>query len=300
MAQSQPVGVYGLWSVMLLDYVSKMPIAMTKVAGEFTIPFSFDLEDFVGGGEKFVLDSEPKYAKADTTFAFKQFDKQLFQYLSGANVTTHAAELTGAVTTLTNAKGTSLMVATTGIASVGLTSAATADLKAGRYIVQATSASSVDVYATTDADFSAVFTGGADLSYVDDTYKITKTPLTITTGAPTVVPNLGVSLTGGSGTIALTVGDTAYFDVRPANIGAETIIVGKQNTFIKRMGLVAVSQPKSNGEVLTVYCPKVQASGFDISLKEYSWAGTSPKLKILKSTAEDMVCQIDRTYRMAE
>lgn len=299
MAQSQPVGIYGLWNIMLLDYVSKLPLACAKVAGEFTIPFSFDLEDFVGGAEKFVLDSEPKYAKADTTFAFKQFDKQLFQYLSGANVTSHVAEAAGAVTALVNAKGT-LMSATIGIASVGLTALETHELKAGRYIVLATDATHVDVYATTDADFSGVFTSGTELAFVDDTYKITKTPLVIGTGVAVDVPSLGVSLTGGSGTIALVAGDTAFFDVRPANIGSETIIVGKQNTFLKRMGLVAVSQPKANGEVLTVYCPKVQTSGFDISLKEYSWAGTAPKLKILKSTAEDMVCQIDRTYRMVE
>ena len=300
MAQSQPVGIYGLWSVMLLDYISKMPLAMAKVAGEFTIPFSFDLEDFVGGAEKLVLDSEPKYAKADTTFAFKQFDRQLFQYLSGATVTNRIAEASGAVTLLTNAKGTSIMSTTTGIASVGLKALGAAELKAGRYIVLAADATHVDVYATTDADFSAVFTGGTTLDFVDDTYKITKTPLSIAMGASVDVISLGVDFTGGSGTIALVPGDSAYFDIRPANIGSETIIVGKQNTFLKRMGLVAVSQPKSNGEVLTVYCPKVQTSGFDISLKEYSWAGTSPKLKILKSTAEDMVCQIDRTYRMAE
>lgn len=297
MALTQPVGLYGLWNITGLDYVSKMPLFYSKVAGEFTIPFSFDLEDFIGGANKFVLDAEPKYAKADTTFSFKQFDNQLFTYLSGANTTVNLASATGSVTTLTAGKGTS-MTGAGGIQTVSLTALKSADLKAGRYIVIADSASTVDVYGTTDMDFSGVFTSGAALQFVDNTLKITATPLTLSDSA-VAIPSIGVSLTGVSSP-SLTIGDTGYFDVFPANIGSETIIVGQANMFVKRISLIAASQPKSNGETFYVYCPKVQPAGFDVSLKEYSWAANSPKMKILQSTAENMVCTINRTFRETE
>ena len=124
-----PIGLYGLWSVTFKDRVTQLPEAFFKVIGEFVFPNEADMEDYVGGGSKFVIASEPKYFKSDGTFMTKQFNNQSYVYLGGASVATGTAEPAGAVTTLTNQNGTSAMSATTGIASVALKSGGAADRK---------------------------------------------------------------------------------------------------------------------------------------------------------------------------
>ena len=297
-----PQGIYGLWSVTFKDRVSKLPEAIIKVAAEFTFPHSADMEDYVGGGSKFVLASEPKYIKADAAFNIKQFNANSFKYIGSGTYTPGTAETSGAVTTLTNAKGTSVVNATTGIASVALKSGSTADLKAGDYTVIATSATHVDVYCDSDIDFGGIWTSPAGTAgvYVDDTLKITATPLTISTsGALSTVADFGVDLVGGSGTIAMTSGDTATFSVRPANVINETVTLGDRNTFFKTYSVSAYSVPKSiTGEIFYIYMPIVQVSGLDLQLKEYAWVGSSPKLKVLRSDTENMTAKITRIQRI--
>jgi len=84
MAITQPIGLYGLWNVTFKDRVTKLPQAFFKVIGEFTFPNEADMEDYYGGGDKFIRASEPKYFKSDGTFQFKQFNKESYTYLGGA------------------------------------------------------------------------------------------------------------------------------------------------------------------------------------------------------------------------
>ena len=301
MAITQPIGLYGLWNVTFKDRVTKLPQAFFKVIGEFTFPNEADMEDYYGGGDKFIRASEPKYFKSDGTFQFKQFNKESYTYLGGAANTPGTAEPLGAVTTLTNANGTSCQAATTGIASVALKSGGAADLKAGNYTVKVVSATTVDVYCDSDIDFGSIYTGGAVASYVDDTLKITASPLTITTGAAlTEVVGFGIDLVGGSGTIAMTIGDTATFEVRPANVANEVITIGDRNTFLKSYSVSAYSVMKSiTGEINYIYMPIVQVSGIgSLGLKEYSWVTSSAKVKILRSETDNYQAKIHRIQRL--
>ena len=297
-----PVGLYGLWSVTFKDRVTQLPEAFFKVIGEFVFPNEADMEDYVGGGSKFVIASEPKYFKSDGTFMTKQFNNQSYVYLGGASVATGTAEPTGAVTTLTNQNGTSAMSATTGIASVALKSGGAADLKAGNYTVLVVSATTVDVYCDTDIDFGSVYTGGAIGTFQNDALKITASPLTITTsGALTEVVGFGIDLVGGSGTTGMTIGDTATFTVRPANIANEVVTIGDRNTFLKSYSVSAYSATKSiTGEINYIYMPIVQVSGIgSLGLKEYSWVTSSAKMKILRSETLNYQAKIARLQRLA-
>ena len=108
-----------------------------------------------------------------------------------------------------------------------------------------------------------------------------------------------MDLVGGSGTIAMTSGDTATFSVRPANVINETVTLGDRNTFFKTYSVSAYSVPKSiTGEIFYIYMPIVQVSGLDLQLKEYAWVGSSPKLKVLRSDTENMTAKITRIQRI--
>jgi hypothetical protein len=295
---SAPIGIYGLWSVTFKDRVSKLPQAMIKVAAEFTCPFEADMEDYVGGGSKFVLASEPKYIKADAAFQIKQFNKESYLYLGAGSDASGSAEPTGAVTAPANAKGTSA-VAATGIATIAVKGGSEKDLKTGDYVGVVVSASTIDLYCDSDVDFGGVYTGGTATQFIDDTNKITAAPLSITMGGTVDVASYGISITGGASAISMTTGDTFTFSVRAANIANEVITLGDRNTFFKSYSVVATMVPKSiTGEVMYIYMPIVQVSGLTIAPKEYAWVSSSPKLKVLRSESENMVAKIKRVQRM--
>jgi hypothetical protein len=254
--------------------------------------------DYVGGGSKFVYESEPTYIKSDAAFTIKQFNKESYLYLADAAVTSGAAEPNGAVTTLTNEKGTSVKAATTGVAAVALTTSAANELKTGDYTIVAASASTINVYCDSDVDFSGVFTGGTAKRFNDDTLLLNAAPLSITTGGTTALSGFGIEFTGGSGTIGMTIGDSATFSVRAANVVNEVITIGADTTFFPAYSISAYSVPKGmTGEVLSIYMPTAQVSGIDLNLKEYAFGTASPKIKVLQSQSENMVATIRRIQR---
>ena len=294
-----PTGLYGLWSLTLKDRVSQLPQAFFKVIGEFTFPNEADMEDYVGGSDKFVRASEPKYFKADGTLMIKEFLAKTYQYLGGATATIGTAEPSGAVTTLANAQGTSVMAAT-GLASVSLTANASADLKAGNYTIKAASANTIDVYCDSDIDFGGVWTDGTVGAFQDDTLKITPTPLSISEATGAALSGFGLTFTGGASATAFTIGDTATFEVRPANVANEVTTIGDRNTFLKSYSVSAYSAPKSiTGEIIYIYMPIVQFSGIgSLGLKEYAWVNSSAKVKILRSESLNYQAKIHRVQRL--
>lgn len=291
MATTSPATIFGVHSLTILDQITFTPIKTFKVVGDLTVPFETDLEILYGGSNRFAWEAEPKTFKTEMAISLKQFDNAMFTYLSGAAVTETAAEASGAVTTLTNRYG-ALVSATIGVASVSVTTAAKADLKAGLYVVKAASATTVDVFATTDVDFSA----GTALTILSDDMKVASA-LSITTGGATVVTGLGVTLTGGSGTIALTTGDTATFEIRPINVGAVDITLGNFYTVLPRLAIAFAAQKKGSGEVFYGFAPKVQPAGFSIPMKEMAFATGSEKLMLLYDNSLNYVAKLRRIIR---
>jgi hypothetical protein len=294
-----PTGLFGLWSLTLKDRVTMLPQAFFKAIGEFSFPNEADMVDFVAGGDKFIRASEPGHFKSDGVFMVKEFLPKTYQYLGGATSAQGVAEPTGAVTALAAGQGTSI-IAATGLASVALTPGSTADLKFGNYTIVATSASSVDVYCDTDIDFGGVFTGGAVASFQNDSLKITTTPETISSGTTTPIAGFGIGLVGGASATAFTIGDTATFSVRPANVTNSTTTIGDRNTFLKSFHMTAYAALKSiTGEITCIDMPIVQPAGIGaLGLKEYSWVSSSAKIKILRSDTLNYQAKITSMQRM--
>ena len=294
MAQTSPVTVWGVHSVTLFDRATFLPVTKElKVIGEFTLPFEASIEPLYGGSNRFAWEAEAKTFNTDVTMTLKQFDETLYNALSGATIVTGSAEASGFVTTATNIKGTSL-IASTGLASVSLKSGKTADLKAGIYVLKVASATTIDAYALTTMDFSA----GSALTVQDDAMKITATPITITTGGAVEIPYTGIQMTGGAGTVAMTIGDTAMFEVRPANVANSQVTIGAGTTILNKYGLQFSAMKKSTGEVWYGYAPKIQVSGFNTPLKEMAWANGSDKLTMMYDSNYDAVCYLRRSTRV--
>jgi hypothetical protein len=266
MALSTARSVFGIHSIATYNPATFEPYGIAKVLGSLTLSLTGEQIPLNGGSLPYPWDVQSGVVSTEGSFVLREVPDWSFEALQGSLATVNAAETSGAVTTIANVKGSSV-VAATGIASVSLLAGASVDVKSGMYVVKAASTTTVDVYALSDVDFLR----GADLTFVNDSLKITSSALTITTGGDVNIPSIGLKLTGGAGTIGMTAGDTAWFDARSVNQASRTVTVGKSGETIPTVGLLCAAQKKGSGEIFFLDIFKVQSSGFPYNLTEKAW-----------------------------
>jgi hypothetical protein len=283
---SAPRIVFGLHSVSPFSRVDGTPFGILKVIGSANMALSAAVEQLHGGAQKFAWAAESKTISAEVSCKVKAYPGFLFtQFLGGTN-TDNAAESTASVSTLTNMKGTSVMQATTGIASIAVGTAT--DVKFGRFVVKVVTSTTVDVYAMSDVDFAR----GTAESFQNDLLKVTATALTITASSPVTIPGFGITLTGGSGTIGMTVGDTATFTSRPINTASSDIVIGNAATAMPAFGAVILAQKRSTAEMFEITAFNAIASGFPLPMDEFAFSTTELKMTCLYDSTNDAVFKI--------
>jgi hypothetical protein len=220
----RPDTIFGVHSISFINKSTGLPYG-ASTAGNGIIKLLktasiMDNQDLVGlSGGSYSTDVVTESGKSEISIDAKlsEYPGYIFD-LMGLTRTRNNAEASGAATEFANKIGSSVKHATTGVASISITTAA--DKKYGHYLVKAASSTTVNVYGITDIDFKG---NGTILDYVDESLKITASALTITAATLVEIPGTGISLTGGSGTIGMTSGDVAVFEVRKANTGSEVI-----------------------------------------------------------------------------
>ena len=286
MALSEPRIIYGVhsitpWSRGNTSLAKGRPYGILKVVGSGSLSLSSDIEQLFAGSNKFAWAAESKTVNAELSAKVKAYPGFLFELFLGATVTDTGVDTAGAVSNFANAKGTSVLSATTGIASVSvIPSTGAANLKFGRYVLVATSTTAVKVYLLTDIDS----TRGTDVTYVDDTLEVSG-PHTITTGVNTDIASLGLRLAGGSGTIGLTAGDTATFEVMPPSSKSSLIKIGGASDSFPEFGADMLAQKRATGELFEVRAFKCVGNGLPIAMEENAFS--QPELKA--------ICQYDST-----
>lgn len=266
MSLTRNQSIFGIHSICPYNYETMEPYGIFKVVGSLSLSNSQEQIPLNGGASFYPWDIESGVKSAEGSFLVREVPDFVFGAIEGTAATTNAAATGGSVTTITNIKGSSV-VAATGIASVGVKSGSEADVKTGVYLVKAASATTVDVYALTDVDALR----GTDLPYQNDALKITASALTIATTTAVTIPGLGLELTGGAGTIAMTTGDTAWFDARSINTGSTTVTVGVAGETKPTVGLLCAAQKKGNNEIFMLDIMKATCGGFPFNLTEKAW-----------------------------
>lgn len=285
MALSEGRSIYGVHSLTLYDRTTWEPFGIIKILGSVNFELTGSFNDLYGGSNRYPWDSEAGVVETNITGTIKEVPDFIFDKFTGGSSTANAAEASGNTGTLTNQNG-ALVDATTGVATATTISGSEADLKDAIYIIKAVTATTVDVYAMSDVDFSK----GTDLEYVDDLLKITATPLTIAdTSAVVAIPNTGVELTSGSGTVAMTVDDTAYVYTRKVNSGSSIIDVGSALQEFPEFGVVYTTARKSNGDVFEGQFFRCKGIGLPLSHGESAWLETDVTIKALFDSAKQKV-----------
>lgn len=288
MALSDPRIVYGVHSVAPYSRTTGLAYGIAKVLAASNFAITGELAQLFGGASKFAWAIEETNVTAELQLQVKQVEDWMFElFLGKAPTLVDTPDTTGDVTVLTS-KVAGVFSATVGIASVGLKSGATADLKFGKYIVKYVSATTVDVYCLSDIDFNR----GTDKEFVNDALKITSSPLTITTATAVEVPGFGIELTGGSGTIAMTAGGTATFEVLPAFTKSMSVVIGGTSDTFPEFGCLMVAQQRSNGEMFEIDAYRCKGSGLPLGLTEKEFGQPEITAQAFYDSAKNGVAKI--------
>lgn len=282
---------FGIHSICPFRISDGLPYGILKVLGGGTMTFSSETEELFGGSNKFAWAVEAKTISSEWTATVKSLPDFMFELFLGASVSTVAADSAGTVGDFANILNATVLDAVIGIATVTAKAGGTSDLKDGIYIVHAVSATTVDIYGLSDIEFKKL--GAAnDLSYINEELKINDTPLAIAMGAATEIVGLGVEMTGGSGTIAMVIDDTARFSVRSAHNGVSTIDIGNTSTIFPEHRQLVLGQKRSNGDTFEMELYKVLGSGMPIPFEEVTFAIPELAMKLVYDSVEDKVATI--------
>lgn len=288
MSLSNPRILFGIHSISPYNRSSRMPYGILKVIGSANLALSSSIEQLFAGSNKFAWAAEAKTVTSELTAKVKAYPGFLFELFLGATVTDAGADSAGSVANFVDNFGGSVKDASTGIATLTvIPSTGAANLKFGQYVLKATSTTAVKVYLMSDVDAKR----GTDAPYVDDTLEVSG-PHTVTSGANTDIAALGLRLGGGSGSIALVVGDTASFSVLPPSSKSSAVVVGSSDTTFPNFGALLMAQKRATGELFEIDALNCIASGLPIDLTEQAFSQPEIKMSCLYDSAQDAVFHI--------
>jgi hypothetical protein len=289
MSLSNARTLFGVHSASFYNPNTSEFYGIAKVLGELSVNLSGELLELRGGSSPYPVAIETGPINSEISAKFKEYPNFLFELLLGKAPTSNAAEASGNVSTPVDVTGTSVMHATTGIASVqAIPSTGAANLKAGKYVLKATDATHVDIYASSDVDFGR----GTDASFENDALKITASPLEVVSGDDTDLAAYGLQITGGSGTIALVAGDTAEFYVRPVNAGSMTVRVGATADSFPEFGAIMYAQKNGRGEIWEFEIFRCRAIGMPFAFAEKAFSEAEVTMKAFYDSEKDGVFDI--------
>lgn len=284
MALSTPRSIFGVHSVSPYSRTTGLPYGILKVLKSSSLSMSGETIPLMGGSNKYPFAIEDGAITCEMSLSFSQYEDFVFELFLGKAPTAGTAETTGNVTTLTNKYGTTCKSATIGIASIAATAADETDLKFGRYVIKVTAAATVDIYLLSDIDIGR----GNNATIQGDTLKLNSSAITITSAGTTLIAELGLTLTGGSGTIGMTVGDTATFEVRPINTKSSTVRIGSSaDSVFPEFGCIVMSQKRSTGEMFEIDLFRCKAIGMPINFEKDAWSEAEVKVSAFYDTDKD-------------
>lgn len=282
MSRSNPRSTFGIHEASFYSRTDRLFYGSALILDNSSISISGEQIKLQGGSNRYDWAVEDGQITAEMSLKIGQFENWMVELFLGKAPTALSAEASGNVSTLTNYKGTSVMHATTGIASVAALAGSEANLKFGKYTIKAVSATTVKIYIGSDIDLKR----GTDVSIDDDNLSVTSAAQTITSGANTDITALGLRLAGGSGTIGMTTGDTATFEVRPiASSGGMTVTVGGSTDIFPEFGAILMAQARSNGELFEIDAFRCKANGMPIGFEAKAWNKPEVKAALLYDTS---------------
>lgn len=286
MGLSQPRSIFGVHSISPYSRTTGLPYGEARVVQGSTFTLEGDTVELRGGASRFAWAVEDGDINAELAFSVSEYPNWLFELFGGKAPTQGTAEASGGVTPLTDKFGVSIVSATGFLATITASSAA--DLKFGRYVIKATAADSVKVYALSDVDFGR----GTSLDFISDDLQIAAFTAIAGLGSTHVIAGLGITLTTGASAAAFTIGDTATFEIRPINTFNRDVKIGGMNDVFPEFGCIVYAQKSGSGAVFEIEAYKCKALGLGIGAERKAFGSSEYTAKLAYDSAQNAVCRI--------
>lgn len=286
MSLSDPRTIFGVHSVTPYSRTNGLPYGTLRVLGGSSLSLSGALISLNGGSSKYPWAVEDGLVTAELALKIKEYPDFLFElFLGKAPTPVNTPDTDGTVSTLTNYLGSTAKSATIGVASVAATaSTGPAALKFGKYMIKVASATTINVYASSNIDFAR----GTSTDYSSDALLVAG-PLTITSATGTDVAALGLTFTGGSGTIGMTTGDTAYFYVQEPFTKSMSVDIGANSDTFPEFGALVYAKKRGNLEMTEIELYRCKAVGLPLGFQENTFSEADVKVQSFYDSALNKV-----------
>lgn len=275
MALTAPRVLFGVHSWTPYSRTTGEFYGIVKVLGGSSLALSGELIKLNGGSAKYPWAVETGQISAEMSLKVKEYPDFLFTLFLGLAPTTSGSDTAGAVSTPANYYGTSVVQATTGIATVSvIPSTGAANLKFGKYVIKAASSTTFDLFMSTDVDFLH----GTDETYDNDLLRVA-TAQTVTASTNTDIASLGLRFGGGSGTIGMTTGDTATFEVKPPSSASTSVVIGATTDVFPEFGSIIMGQRQGNGRMVEIDVFRCRGIGLPINFEENAFSEAEIKVE---------------------
>lgn len=238
-------GRFGFSYAIPYDRVTKAPLGLFQVIQEFNYEPARDIVKLEGGNAPGAFAAEMGMRENPLSIQLREFPEFALVEFEGGELTENAAEASGYFADSgipTNTKGTSIVDAALGIASVTAMVGQEANIPFGNIIFKGTAESTkVDIY----------LVGKPEQGFIGDGALVASGVTIPGTGATVDVIALGITITGGSGSIAFTEGDIASLEVRGINQGSKVTVVGAQQE-IREIGMFGIFPKRSDGSLVYI------------------------------------------------
>jgi len=280
MALTQPRPIFGVCAIGFYDPDTKIPYRQVEVVGSAEYALEGELVKLEGGSSSYPFAIGSGSISASINLTLRQYEDSLFELFLG-KAPTATTPSGGAVSDFANYSGTSVLSATTGVADVSVTALGASKLITGKYVLEATSATAGKVYKLSNV-------GGATMT--DNTMAIGTFDIS---AGDSVLTDLGLTIEQGSGTVGMTTGDTAVFNVVNENVTGKSVVkIGSVSDSFKEFGMVLYSAEQNGKELTMVDCYRCKASGMPIVMTEKEFSEFSVTVESFRSASEDGVAEI--------
>ena len=287
MSLSDPRIIFWVHSVSPYSRTTGEFYGIMRVLGGYSISLSGELVKLNGGSNKYPWAIEDGLITAEMSLKVSEYPDFLFELFLGKAPTSVGVDSAGTVSAVTNKNGTSI-VAATGLASVSvIPTTGAANLKFGKYVLKYASATTLNVYVSSNIDFAR----GTDEDYDSDVL-LTQVSGTITTGGNTDLATLGLRLVGGAGTIAFTAGDTATFEVLPPSTKSMSVDVGSNSDVFPEFGAIVMAKKRGNLEMFEIDAVRCKGVGLPLGLEQNAFSSAEIKVECFYDSTLDKVLSI--------
>jgi hypothetical protein len=287
--------MYGIHDIRFWNIETGMPYAHLKILGEASYAMNPEMAELAGGSQKAPWDVAIKSITSEFKATAKEYDPVASKILTAGNLREYSANAQGEVIDARTMRGLSILNSQSGIASITVKASKNANLKEGYYILKATDATHVQLYAYSDVDFGQ----GATKLSLDDAGRLLERDIAVPEAGGVVdIDDFGISITGGSGTITLTPGDTARFYVVRPHGGAWHLDLGSSASDFEEVG-VTVASAKVNGMVTMLHLWRCKAAGLSFVFPENDYGTYEINVKPMYDPVMDGFGQFIRTFKGA-